>query len=161
MEYVSNDGYIEKMDIKRLKELKKGSYTYFKENDVIIAKITPSMENGKCAIAKNLKNSIALGSSEFHVFRVKNKNILDYRYMYYFLNRKNIREEAQKVMTGSSGHKRVPIKFYENLKIPLPPLKTQKEIVSKIEQLELKITQNQKIIDSSKQKKEEILKKWL
>ncbi|MEO1928632.1 MAG: restriction endonuclease subunit S [Nautiliaceae bacterium] len=160
MEYVSENGYIKKQDIKKLKELKKGSYTYFRENDIIIAKITPSMENGKCAIARNLKNNIAFGSSEFHVFRVKD-NDLDNGYLFYFLNREQIRKQAQQVMTGASGHKRVPINFYENLKIPLPPIEVQQEIVKQIEKLEKRIRANEEIINSAKTQKEEILRKYL
>ncbi len=64
-------------------------------------------------------------------------------------------------MTGASGHRRVPISFYENLQIPLPSLETQKEIVSKIEKLETIINEAKKIVASAKEKKEEILKKFL
>ena len=69
MASVSNDGFIQTKIDRPLKELKKGSFTYFAEDDIIIAKITPSMENGKCGIARNLTNKLALGSSEFHVLR--------------------------------------------------------------------------------------------
>jgi restriction endonuclease S subunit len=159
MASVSNDGFIETKIDRPLKELKKGSFTYFAENDIIIAKITPSMENGKCAIAYDLTNSLGMGSSEFHVIRVKEQ--INNKYLFSYLNRETIRKEAEKQMTGASGHRRVPISFYENLQIPLPPLETQKEIVSKIEKLEKSINDAKNIIDSAKEKKEEILKKYL
>jgi len=136
MASVSNDGYIETKVDKPLKELKKGSFTYFGEDDIIIAKITPSMENGKCALAQNLTNNLGMGSSEFHVFRVT-KLILS-KYLFNILNTDNIRLEAEQQMTGASGHRRVPITFYENLKIPLPPLDIQQKIVDEIEVLEAK-----------------------
>ena len=78
MASISNDGYIELKTDKFLGDLRKGSYSYFAENDIIIAKITPCMENGKCAIAKKLTNGIGMGSSEFHVFRIDNKYSTEY-----------------------------------------------------------------------------------
>ncbi|MDY3096281.1 MAG: hypothetical protein SOW42_00870, partial [Methanobrevibacter sp.] len=100
MASVSNNGYIENKIDKSLGELRKGSYTYFAENDIIIAKITPCMENGKCAIAKNLTNQIGLGSSEFHVFR-KNCNDVNNVFLFYYLNREKIRKNAEQNMTGA------------------------------------------------------------
>ena len=67
MASVSDEGYISEKVDRPLGEVLKGSYTYFSEGDIIIAKITPCMENGKCAIARNLTNHIGFGSSEFHV----------------------------------------------------------------------------------------------
>jgi len=75
MASVSETGLINNPIDKLLKELRKGSYTYFAENDIIIAKITPCMENGKCALAKGLSNGLGMGSSEFHVIRANQLNI--------------------------------------------------------------------------------------
>ncbi len=159
MASVSNDGFIaEKVDTP-LKDLKKGSYTYFAENDIIIAKITPCMENGKCALATNLTNSLGMGSSEFHVIRVKDE-VLN-KYIFALLNREVIRKEAEQNMTGSSGHRRVPANFYADYKIPVPPLSTQATLVSEIEKLELQITENQGVINDAKAKKEGVLKRYL
>lgn len=159
MPSVSNNGYIENEVIKTYQDVRKGSYTYFKKGDVIIAKITPCMENGKCACANNIKCDIAFGSSEFHVFRVSEKIIN--KYLFTVLNRSEIRENAEKQMTGASGHRRVPIAFYENLSIPVPPLSEQQKIVAQIEDLEKQIAEAQAIIDNSKQQKQEILDKYL
>ncbi|EAI0818425.1 restriction endonuclease subunit S, partial [Campylobacter coli] len=130
MASVSDKGYIQSKIDRSLNEVRKG-YTYFIENDILIAKITPCMENGKCAIAKNLTNNIGFGSTEFHIFRAKTG--LDSSFLFYNLNQQNIREKAALAMTGASGHKRVPISFYENLTIPLPPLEIQEKIVQNIE----------------------------
>lgn len=159
MPSVSNDGFIEKKLDKPLAELRKGSYTYFAENDIIIAKITPCMENGKCAIARNLTNKIGMGSSEFHVFRIKS----DYstEFVFDYLNRAEIRNEAQKNMTGASGHRRVPISFYEALTIPVPPLAEQQKIVAQISALEEKIAEAKRVIAECPQKKQAILDKFL
>jgi type I restriction-modification system DNA methylase subunit/restriction endonuclease S subunit len=131
MASVSENGYVLKTEIRRLGDLTKGSYTYFGENDIILAKITPCMENGKCALAKGLKNSIGMGSSEFHVIRT-DKSVLP-EFAFFFLNRSEIRTVAESNMTGSSGHRRVPESFYADLKIPLPPLDIQQKIVTECE----------------------------
>lgn len=132
---VSNNGFIENKINKKLSELRKGSYTYFAENDLIIAKITPCMENGKCALATDLTNGIALGSSEFHVFRCS-KEILN-SYLFAFLNRRIVREIAEKNMTGASGHRRVPETFYKEMQIPLPPLDVQKFVAAECEAVDI------------------------
>lgn len=159
MASVSNNGYIATQIDKNLGALKKGSYTYFRENDIIIAKITPCMENGKCGLAKNLTNGIAMGSSEFHVIRVGDK--IDSKFLFGLLNRPTIRIEAEKNMTGASGHRRVPISFYEQLSIPLPSIEEQQKTVAQIDSLELEITKAQQIIDNTPVLKTAILKKHL
>ena len=160
MPSVSNNGYIERNIARPFSEIKKGSYTYFREGDIIIAKITPCMENGKCALATNLTNGVALGSSEFHVFRADVEKI-DKKFLFTLLNRKSVRIEAEKNMTGASGHRRVPVSFYENLEIPLPTLSEQQKIVAKIEKLESEIAELQKELESLSEQKNAVLKKWL
>jgi type I restriction enzyme, S subunit len=95
-----------------------GSYTYFAENDLLLAKITPCFENGKIGIAKNLINGVGFGSSEYLVFRSKGEIIQEY--LYYFLSRETFREEGRKRMTGAVGHKRVAKEFIENYPLPFP-----------------------------------------
>lgn len=159
MASVSNNGFIANKEDRLLKTLKKGSYTYFCENDIIIAKITPCMENGKCALAQNLTNGLAMGSSEFHVIRTK-EEVLN-KYVFYMLNRKVIRKEAERNMTGSSGHRRVPASFYENIKIPVPPIKVQQQLLSEIEASEAKIREAQAVIVRSAAQKQAVMKKYL
>jgi len=159
MASVSNRGIIEAKEDRLLKQVRKGSYTYFADNDIIMAKITPCMENGKCALAKDLTNSIGLGSSEFHVFR-SSEEILP-EYLFYHLNRQKIRIEAEKNMTGSSGHRRVPVSFYQNLRIPVPPLPVQQKLVEEIEVLEAQIATSHNIINQAPAQKQQVLKKWL
>jgi len=106
-----------------------GSYTYFADNDVLLAKITPCFENGKIGIARNLINGIGFGSSEYIVFRSKGEIIQDY--LYYFLSREAFRDEGKKLMTGAVGHKRVSKEFIENYLLPFPKsLPEQKRIVA-------------------------------
>jgi type I restriction enzyme M protein len=159
MASVSEKGFIADKIDKPLKDLKKGSYTYFAENDLIIAKITPCMENGKCAIAIGLTNGLAMGSSEFHVFRAKDE-VLN-KYLFALLNRDVIRKEAEMNFTGSSGHRRVPASFYENYKIPVPPLAVQEQLVSEIAVLEAQIAHAETIIQESAAQKQAVMKRYL
>jgi type I restriction enzyme, S subunit len=112
-------------------EVKKG-YTAFQDNDVIFAKITPCMENGKFAIARGLKGGRAAGSTEFHVLRPSER--LSPNYLMHFLFQHHIRQDARMNMRGAAGQLRVPTDFFESLKIALPPLPTQHRIVAEIEE---------------------------
>ena len=110
-----------------------GSYTYFAEGDVLLAKITPCFENGKLGIAKNLINGIGFGSSEYIVFR-PNKELSN-EFLYYFLSRKRFIEEGAVRMSGAVGHKRVSKEFIEEYKVAFPSLDTQNMMVKKIDNL--------------------------
>jgi type I restriction enzyme S subunit len=106
-------------------------YTPFKENDVLFAKITPCMENGKIALAKGLKNGLGYGSTEFFVFRPY-KGLLP-RFLLYFLLQPSVRENAERHMSGGVGHKRVPTNYLSTHEIPLPPTYEQERIVAKLD----------------------------
>lgn len=160
MSSVSNDGYIEQKVDKPLVDVRKGSYTYFAEGDIIIAKITPCMENGKCALATGLTNGIGFGSSEFHVLRVNNK-LINNVYLFAYLNRKEIRERAAAVMTGSSGHRRVPITFYEELEIPVPSMDEQLRIVAEYQKNISAIMDLRESMSNASSAKQAILDKYL
>lgn len=113
-------------------EVKKG-FTPFMEGDVLFAKITPCMENGKMAVVPKVKNNYGFGSTEFHVLRPKAG--IDARYLYYFVSSKGFRNVAQHNMTGAVGQKRVPTNYLKQQLIPIAPLDQQKRIVAKIEEL--------------------------
>ncbi|WP_194941579.1 restriction endonuclease subunit S, partial [Campylobacter coli] len=81
--------------------------------------------------------------------------------LFYNLNQQNIREKAALAMTGASGHKRVPISFYENLTIPLPPLEIQEKIVQNIELVEQQIDFLNLKLELLEKEKEKILQKYL
>jgi len=105
-----------------------GSYTYFADGDVLLAKITPCFENGKLGIAANLTNGIGFGSSEYIVFRPDAS--VDKEWLYYFLSRESFRTEGVERMSGAVGHKRVAKEFIEAYPIPVPPLPEQQRIVA-------------------------------
>ncbi|ARU67293.1 N-6 DNA methylase [Histophilus somni] len=160
MASVSNDGYIQQKINRPLGELRKSSYTYFQENDIIIAKITPCMENGKCALATELSNHIGMGSSEFHVIRSQSPT-LNNAFLFHFLNRNEIRQSAEQHMTGASGHRRVPIGFYESLPVPVPSIEKQTEILAQIAQYEAQIATCEQKIQSLPAQKQAILVQYL
>ena len=126
-------GKIIKKELRKLGEVKKG-YTNFCEGDVLFAKITPCMENGKSAIVDKLENDIGFGSTEFYVLRC-DENKLNNKYLHYFVRQKTFRDEAKGEMTGAVGQQRVPKTFLENYKMKLPTIEEQQEIVNILDNL--------------------------
>jgi type I restriction enzyme S subunit len=106
-------------------------YTRFAEDDVIVAKITPSMENGKCALARNLRNGVGFGSTEFHVLRASRCVLPEWLLYYWRLPKTRIRAEGN--MTGTAGQKRVPQNFLELLEIPLPSPSQQARLANQLQ----------------------------
>lgn len=114
-------------------ELRPKSYTPFAEGDVLFAKITPCMENGKAAVARGLANGVGFGSTEFHVFR-SNGTVLP-EYLHRYLRQQSFRDDAKAHMSGSAGQLRVPADYVKQVELPLPPLAEQERIVAKVEAL--------------------------
>lgn len=114
-------------------EIKSG-FTHFAENDVVIAKITPCFENSKAGIMRGLINGVGAGTTELHVFRGNTKYIVP-EYVYLYLKTKNFLINGEKIMTGTVGQKRVPKSYISSNPFPFPPLKEQKRIVKKVDQL--------------------------
>jgi type I restriction enzyme S subunit len=125
-------GAITKPQVRRFSEVRKG-FTSFRDGDVIMAKITPCMENGKSAIARNLTNGLGFGSTEFHVFRSTGVALLEF--IYHYIRQESYRRAAEDEMTGSVGQKRVPQTFLEMTELPLPPLPEQIRIVRSLTEL--------------------------
>jgi len=125
-------GAITNPQIKPYLEVRNG-FTFFRDGDVIMAKITPCMENGKAAIIHGMKNGIGFGSTEFHVMRSRGEILPEF--LYYYIRQESFRNEAESHFTGSVGQKRVPADFIKQSVIPLPPLAEQRRIVARIEAL--------------------------
>lgn len=125
-------GKVDLSETRTYGEVKKG-FTSFEDGDVIFAKITPCMENGKIAVVEGLENGIGCGSTEFHVFRCS--EALNNRYLFHFLTQAAFRKEAEANMTGAVGQRRVPKNFLEEKLIPLPPLPEQTRLVARLETL--------------------------
>ena len=124
MPAVSEDGYLVDMADEEYGKVKKG-FTYFENNDVLFAKITPCMENGKGAIAYGLTNGIGVGSTEFHVLRPING--ISSPYWLLTLTRMPIfRERAAKNMSGTGGQKRVSASYLNHFMVGLPAIEEQR-----------------------------------
>ena len=139
-----NEMYFEVKEKKKLQDVS-SSYTYFRDNDILLAKVTPCFENGKAGIAKRLKNGIGFGSSEFFVLRPNESAIPIWIYL--FLVTPVFRSWATPQMTGTSGLQRVPRAVIERYKIPLPSLETQRQIVAEIEAEQALVVANQELIE--------------
>ena len=132
MPAVSEYGEIDTTSIKEYDEVKTG-FTYFAENDVLFAKITPCMENGKGAVARGLYNGIGFGSTEFHVLRPISGKTNPY-WIYMLTAIPQFREDAANNMTGSAGQRRVPVSFLENYRVAVPPIELQEQFAAFVEQ---------------------------
>ncbi|WP_321503314.1 restriction endonuclease subunit S [Breoghania sp.] len=129
---------------KPLSDVWKG-YTHFQERDVIFAKITPCMENGKIAVAEQLTNSMACGSTEFHVLR--SEGAVEPAFLWRYLRQSSFRRTAEQSMTGAVGQRRVPKQYLEQTTLSLPPLAEQKRIVAKLDALSARYARAREALD--------------
>ena len=146
-------GTIVAAEVRPFEEVKKG-YTYFEENDVLFAKITPCMENGKAAIARNLLDGFGFGSTEFHVLRPSSFVISEWIWL--FVRQEKFREDAKNAFRGGVGQQRVPQEFLEQYLIPLPPLEEQRRIVARIEELMGRVREARRLREEAKQEAERL-----
>lgn len=119
-------------EVRRLHEVKKG-YTSFLSGDVIMAKITPCMENGKTTVVPDVPGQVCFGSTEFHSIRPE----LDVqaKWISHFLLQHETRRAAQRQMAGAVGQMRVPASFLESLRLPVAPAAEQSRIADTLDEL--------------------------
>ncbi|RJP17178.1 MAG: restriction endonuclease subunit M/S [Candidatus Abyssobacteria bacterium SURF_5] len=141
--------FFEPRETKQLDEVTT-SYTYFKDGDVLLAKVTPCFENGKAGIARGLRNGIGFGSSEFYVLRPTDGLLPEWVFM--CVATQAFQAWATPQMTGTGGLQRVPRAVVENYKIPLPPLATQQAIVAEIETEQALVAANRELISRFEKK---------
>lgn len=127
---------------RKLSEVLSG-FTYFKDNDILLAKITPCFENGKAAIARNLTNGIGFGSTEYIVIRA-NTSLVYPEWVFYHINTPEFIDGGKSFMTGTAGQQRVDINYVKQYRIPVPTLEEQKKILDQI-------SYEQSLIEPSKQ----------
>lgn len=137
-------GVIDKAETRMFAEVAKG-YTSFRDHDVLFAKVTPCMENGKAAIARNLNNGLGFGSTEFHVLR--SNNVVLPEYIFSFIRQKAFRVRAASAFVGTGGLQRVPSDFLSRVKIPLPTLPEQQRIIDVLQLAEEVIKAKKSISD--------------
>jgi type I restriction enzyme S subunit len=113
------------------REVKKG-YTHFQDGDVLLARITPSFENGKAGIARDLPNGIGAGSTEYIVCRPYS-DALDPNYLLAHFKTRSFLLGGEMVMTGAVGQQRVPKSFVLESCLALAPLNEQRRIAAKLD----------------------------
>lgn len=143
MAYINTfDAFFTPKENRKLSEVLSG-FTYFKDNDILLAKITPCFENGKAAIARNLTNGIGFGSTEYIVIRA-NTALVYPEWIFYHINTPEFIEGGKAFMTGTAGQQRVDINYVKQYRIPVPSLEEQKKILDQI-------SYEQSLIEPSKQ----------
>jgi len=123
-------------------------YTYFKDGDVLLAKITPCFENGKAAIAEGCKNGIGFGTTEFHVARPK-KGVSNSYWIKYMLKNDSVHDLATINMTGSAGQKRIQTPFFDKLTIFCPSIELQNQFAEFVKQVDKSKVVVQKALDET------------
>lgn len=139
------EGVISQLEIRPYKDVDRG-FTYFEEGDILFGKITPCMENGKCAIARYLIDKIGFGSTEFHVLRPQSDVTAEW--IHKFLRRLSFRLEAKKYFRGAVGQQRVPAAFLESFVIPVPPsIQIEHYILGRIQEFLTEVQESRKLIE--------------
>ena len=136
--------YSKEFGLKPTGELSSG--TYFEPGDILLAKITPSFENGKQSIIEDLPTPFGIATTEVIPIR-EVEGLSDKIYLFYYLLLPDVRALLTERMQGTTGRLRLGPKTLAELEIPLPPLAEQRRIVGKLETL---FTQLDAAIDSLK-----------
>lgn len=141
---------------KKWNEISSGSYV--EKDDLIVAKITPSFENGKQALLKKLPKDFGYATTEVWALHPKKENKVETDFLYYFLKKKDVRINLSNKMEGSTGRQRVPRSTLANFKIPVPSLPEQKAIAQKLTVIRNAIEQTQAVIEATGELKKSMMK---
>jgi type I restriction enzyme S subunit len=152
------DGSIRKPFIVKRKKYTGGG-AKFKNNDVLFARITPCLENGKIAQVKDLEGGVGFGSGEFFVFRAK-ENITNPDFIYYLSKSEKICEPAKSSMAGASGRQRASKYVVENLEVNIPNLGLQKQIADILSTYDDLIENNNRRIEVLEEMAQRIYEEW-
>ena len=137
-------------DTRTLQDVSTG-FTYFRDDDILLAKITPCFENGKAGIARNLKNGIGFGSTEFIVIRA-NTSVVDPEWVFYNINTQKFIDGGKSFMTGTAGQQRIDLNYVKQYKIPVPSLEDQQKILDGIHREQALIRPSKEIIKTFSEK---------
>jgi len=154
MEAVGGYGGLNLEQTRTIADVSSG-YTEFEDGDVVVAKITPCFENGKGALAANLFNGTAFGTTELHVLR--SGSDLDRRFLFYFTISQYFRSNGEGEMYGAGGQKRVPPEFCKNVRLPLPPIADQRAIADFLDRetanIDTLVAKKRRLIERLKEKR--------
>ena len=139
------DASFEGVETRKLTDVSSG-FTYFRNNDILLAKITPCFENGKAGIAHNLKNGIGFGSTEYIVIRA-DESVVYPEWIFYYINTREFIDGGKPFMTGTAGQQRIDINYVKQYQIPVPSLEEQKMLLDEIHREQALIKPSKQIID--------------
>ena len=154
---MSNVSEIDLFINRNIDDVRKG-FTFFKDNDVIVAKITPCFENGKGAPVFGLLNGVGFGSTEFHVLRPK--NTVNTVWLYHVTMLSKFRLEGERKMTGSGGQRRITKDFINNFKLNIPPLSLQNEFADFVAQVDKSQLAIQKSLEELETLKKSLMQEY-
>lgn len=158
MENIGEDGTLNLNEERELTDVWDG-FTYFKDDDVIIAKITPCFENGKGALCRNLINGLGFGTTELHVLRAKNQVVPGF--IWYVTKSHGFRVMGEAMMQGAAGQKRVPKDFIENFVVCVPTPVEQQAIVNfldrKTAEIDSLIADKERLIELLQEQRQAII----
>jgi type I restriction enzyme S subunit len=159
MEAIGEDGSLILEQEKEIGECLNG-YTYFKEGDVCIAKITPCFENGKGAILRDLKGGIGFGTTELIVARPRTE-IVKAQFLDYLFRSSTFRSLGEAAMYGAGGQKRVPDSFVRDFASFLPPIAEQSAISAFLDRetakIDALIAEQQRLIELLQEKRQAVI----
>jgi len=122
-------GRIVGKQVRKYSDVMRG-FTPFRDGDVLFAKITPCMQNGKGAIARNLVNGLGFGSTEFHVLRAG--PLVTPEWLFALVRLAWFRRQAESSFTGTAGQQRVPADFLARYEIGCPPIDLQRKFAKAV-----------------------------
>jgi len=158
MELIGEDCSLTLTESRPISDVWEG-YTYFRNGDVVVAKITPCFENGKGALCDNLVNGVAFGTTELHVLRAGEK--IDPKYLFLATKSYQFRRLGADLMTGTAGQKRVPDAFIRDYIVGLPPLPEQHAIAAFLDRetarIDALIEKKQRFIELLEEKRQAII----
>lgn len=128
MEAIGEDGSLDLSRERPISDME-GGYSYVRDGDVAVAKITPCFENGKGARMVGLRNGVGFGTTELIVVRPDETRLIG-AYLHYLFNSRGFREQGEAHMYGAGGQQRVPDAFIRNFVLPLPPVTEQNALVT-------------------------------
>ncbi|WP_422750629.1 restriction endonuclease subunit S [Micromonospora sp. WMMD1219] len=138
---------------------KAAGYTTFRDGDVLFAKITPCMENGKGALVDGLHGGFGFGSTEFHVLRARPHT--DARFIAQWCQATRLRKRAEAMMTGSAGQRRVPSQFFDHFRVPAFSLAEQRRIAEILDSVDGSIRSTEHLIDKVRNVKSALVQDFL
>lgn len=138
------DASFKATEIRKLEDVSTG-FTYFRDGDILLAKITPCFENGKAGIARNLINGIGFGSTEYIVIRAKRELVYP-EWIFYHINTRAFIDDGKSFMTGTAGQRRIDINYVKQYQIPVPSLDEQEKYLNEIHREQSLIEPSKEII---------------